>query len=80
MGAPESPFWVFGIAAKGRRLGLRLSQLPSLLESQGDYERAEGQVRLGPFRYTLRQLASELRAELPRAIRERAAARISDRR
>jgi Methyltransferase domain len=76
MGDPGAPFWVFGIASKGRTLDLRLAELPSLASSQRDYERAHGEVRLGPFRYSLRQLARELSGELPRAVRERVSARL----
>ncbi len=79
MGDPEAPFWVFGIGSKGRRLGLRLADLPSLASSQREYEQAAGRVRLGPFRYTIRELSGELRRELPRAVRERAAAKLTGR-
>ena len=77
MGDPDAPFWVFGIGAKGRSLDLRLAELPSLVQSQREYEQAEGQVKLGPFRYTLKQLAAELRAEVPRAVRERVRSRLT---
>lgn len=77
VGDPSAPFWVFGIASRGRRLGFRLGELPSLAESQHDYLRARGQVRLGPFRYSLRGLARELGRELPRAAGERLLARLS---
>jgi Methyltransferase domain len=76
MGDPEAPFWVFGIGCKGRDLGLRLADLPSLARSQSEYERAEGKVKLGPFRYSIKQLGAELARELPRAVRERAATRL----
>jgi hypothetical protein len=76
MGDPSAPFWVFGIGCKGRELGLRLSELPSLESSQREYERAEGKIKLGPFRYSIRQLGAELARELPRAVRERAASRL----
>jgi len=76
MGDPSSPFWVFGIATKGRSLGLKLAELPSLAASQREYERAEGKLKLGPFRYSLRELAGELRGELPRVLRERAVDRL----
>jgi SAM-dependent methyltransferase len=75
MGDPNCPFWVFGAATKGRALGARLSELPALARAQAEYERAEGKVRIGPFRLELRELAATLRSELPRAVRERAAAR-----
>jgi SAM-dependent methyltransferase len=76
MGDPEAPFWVFGIGTRGRQLAVRLSDLPSLAASQAEYERAEGKLKLGPFRYSLRQLAGELRGELPRVLRERAVDRL----
>ncbi len=78
-GDPSAPFWVFGVASKGRPLGLRLRELPSLASSQAAYERARCQVRLGPFRYSLRELAGELRGELPRAARELMAAKLTRR-
>ena len=77
MGDPECPFWVFGAGTRGRALGVTLSELPALARAQDEYERAEGKVRIGPFRLGLRELAGTLRSELPRAVRERAAARRS---
>jgi SAM-dependent methyltransferase len=79
MGDPGAPFWVFGIARKGDGLGLTLSDLPSLRASQGEYERAEGKLRLGPFRYSLKELGGEVAGQLPRVIRERAGARLGAR-
>lgn len=78
-GDPEAPFFVFGVGAKGRRLGVRLAELPSLAERQREYELADGKVRVGPFRYPLRELASLLRGEVPRAVRQRAVARLGRR-
>jgi SAM-dependent methyltransferase len=78
-GDPEIPFWVFGLASRGRALDVRLAELPSFAAGQRDYERSQGQVKLGPFRYTLRQLAGDLSGELPRAVRERIAARLARR-
>jgi SAM-dependent methyltransferase len=75
-GDPECPFFVFGAGAKGRPLGLTLSDLPSIAALQEEYERAEGQVKVGPFRLSLRELGATLGRELPRALRERAAARL----
>ena len=75
MGDPSCPFWVFGAGTKGRSLGVRLSELPALARAQEDYERAPGKVRIGPFRLGLRELTATLRRDLPRAVRERAAAR-----
>jgi SAM-dependent methyltransferase len=79
MGDPNAPFWVFGIASKGHPIGLRLGELPSIVESQREYDRAEGKLVLGPFRYSLRQLAGEVGRQLPRVVRERARARLSGR-
>ncbi len=79
MGDPEAPFWVFGVARKGAPLGLTLAELPSLRAAQAEYERAHGRLKLGPFRYSLKELGGELRGQLPRVIRERAAARIGAR-
>jgi hypothetical protein len=75
MGDPTCPFWVFGAATKGRALGVTLSELPALAREQEDYERAEGKLRIGPFRMGLRDLAATLRRDLPRAVRESVAAR-----
>jgi SAM-dependent methyltransferase len=75
MGDPGSPFFVFGIGVKGRSLGLRLADMPSLAAVQREYELAEGKLKFGPFRYSLRDLAGVLRSELPRALRQRLADR-----
>jgi SAM-dependent methyltransferase len=74
-GDPNHPYFVFGVGAKGRQLGLRLADLPSLAAAQERFERAEGKVKVGPFRYSLRELGNELRSELPRVVRQRMAAR-----
>jgi hypothetical protein len=76
MGDPTIPFWVFGVAVCGRPLDLCLARLPSILASQRDYEHAHGRLRLGPFRYSPRQLGRELWSELPRAVLQRAGARL----
>jgi len=73
------PFWVFALAARGRRLGLRLKDMPAFADQQLEYDRAEGRIRLGPFRYSLKALAREAGPELPRVLRERLAARLSGR-
>ena len=76
MGDPDCPFWVFGAGAKGRELGVRLADMPTIRREQAEWERAEGKVRVGPFRLSLRELSKTLRDELPRAMKERAAARL----
>jgi SAM-dependent methyltransferase len=75
LGDSGIPFWVFGIAARGRPLDLCLAELPSFASEQLDYDRAHGKVKLGPFRYSPRELVRDLRGELPRALRERSARR-----
>ncbi len=76
MGDPAIPQWVFGAGRKGGDLGVRLAELPGLVRAQETFDRAEGQVKVGPFRLSLRGLAGVLGHELPRAVAQRAAARI----
>jgi hypothetical protein len=78
MGDPTIPFWVFGIGVRGRALGFALSELPSFRASQDDYDGAHGRLRLGPFRYSPTQLGRELLGELPRAMFQRAGARLGE--
>jgi SAM-dependent methyltransferase len=75
MGDPLSPVFVFGVGGKQRRLGIEPSQLPSLVSAQRDFDLAEGKIRLGTARYSIRELATHLRSELPRVVRERLARR-----
>jgi hypothetical protein len=75
MGDPEAPFWVFGVGRRGGPLGLRLGELPSLVEAQREYERARGELKLGPFRYSLKQLAREVSGQVPRVVAQRVADR-----
>ena len=75
-GDPDCPFFVFGAATKGRELGVELAQLPALSRMQREYVEAYGRVRIGPFRVPLKELAATLGRELPRALRQRAAARL----
>jgi len=75
MGDPSAPFFVFGLAVRGRPLGLRLVELPSLAAAQRTYELSEGKIKIGPFRYSLRELAAVLARQLPRAVGQRVRAR-----
>jgi len=75
MGEPESPVFVFGIGAKGRELGVDLASMPSLIAAQQAHETAPGKVRLGPMRYSLRELGRDAGKQLPRIVRERIAAK-----
>jgi hypothetical protein len=77
MGHPECPFFVYGAATKGRELGVALAETPHLAKAQAEYERAEGKLKLGPLRYSIRELGTALKGELPRVLRERAARRLS---
>jgi SAM-dependent methyltransferase len=76
VGDPSIPFWVFGVGAKGRRLGVSLAGLPILAREQEKWNRAEGKVPIGPLRFSLRELAGTLGREVPRAVLERMAARL----
>jgi SAM-dependent methyltransferase len=71
VGDPDIPFQVFGVGAKGRELAPTLDRLPSLAAAQARWEAAAGQVRIGPFRYPPRRLASIFASELARLARER---------
>ena len=76
-GDPQIPYFVFAAGAKGRPLGTDIAALPSLAAQQESWRRAEGQLRVGPFRYPLRDMAKLLARELPRAAGERARARLA---
>ena len=78
-GDPSAPFFVFGVGSKQRKLDLSLDSFPKLAAAQQRYERAEGKVRLGPTRLSLRELGGTLTRELPRALRQRASARLRGR-
>jgi len=79
VGDPGIPFEVFGVGAKGRGLELSLAKLASIAEAQQQWERAEGKVRVGPFRMSLRELGHTVVAEVPRAARERIHSRLGGR-
>ena len=76
MGDPNAPFFVFGAAVKHGALGLELAELPSIATAQREFDRSDGKVRVGPFRYTLRELGRAVGSELPRVLRERAKGRL----
>jgi SAM-dependent methyltransferase len=69
-GDPGIPYWVFGVAAKGR--ALQLHALPSLARAQAKYDAARGKFRIGPFQLGARELATTLVRQLPRVLTERA--------
>ena len=72
LGSPDHPLWVFGVAAKGRRLDLSWERLPRLAEAQREWERAEGKFIVGPLQYESGDLVRIAARELPRAVAERA--------
>lgn len=80
VGDPEIPFQVVGIGAKQRALSVSLASFPSLTTAQRQWERADGQVRIGPLRLSLRELSGTLAREVPRAVRQRARDRLAHRR
>ena len=76
MGDPDDSLWVFGIGVRGRPLSSVWPSFRRLVASQEDYLQAHGRLRTGPFLYSPTQLVHELRSELPRAVRQRAAVRL----
>lgn len=79
IGYPTLPMQVLGVGAKARRLGLSAGMFGSLLREQQRWERAEGMVRFGVVHVSLRELARGLARDLPRAVVQRAGARLSRR-
>ncbi|MGI8413551.1 MAG: methyltransferase domain-containing protein [Solirubrobacteraceae bacterium] len=76
IGHPELPMQVVGVGAKGRRLGLSDERLRTIDQAQEWWSRAEGRVSFGIVQIPLRQLAATLAHQLPRAILQRANARL----
>jgi SAM-dependent methyltransferase len=69
IGDPDIPTQVVGVGAKGRSLDLSLAGLPSLAEAQARFDRAEGLVRVGPFRMRPGEVAATLAREGARIAR-----------
>ncbi len=81
VGARELPVQVIGVGVKGASLGLAGRRFETLAAAQDAFDRAEGKLRFGPLvQVSLRDLAGTLRRELPRAVGERARARLRERR
>ncbi len=80
VGDPSIPFQVVGVGTRARELDLSLERLPSLAAAQRHWERAEGQLRVGPLRMSLSELAGTLARDLPRAVKDRARHRLGIRR
>jgi len=79
IGDPDIPRQVVGVGGR-RPLDLALAELPSVAAAQEEWRAAHGQVRVGPLRLSLRELAGIAARELPRAAGERARARLGRRR
>ncbi|HET9102216.1 MAG TPA: class I SAM-dependent methyltransferase [Solirubrobacteraceae bacterium] len=80
VGHPELPMQVVGVGLKQRPLAeLDLDGMHTLADAQAEWDRAEGKVRVGLLHVPLRELARTLAGELPRAVAQRAAARLRSR-
>lgn len=78
IGHPELPTQVVGVGVKGRNPGLAGATFSTVLNAQREWDRAEGKIRFGIVQVPLRQLAGTLARELPRALSERARARLKN--
>lgn len=79
VGHPELPMQVVAIGSKDGRLGVGPEAFATLNDAQRQWDRAAGKVRFGVLHVPLKQLARTLAAELPRAVAQRAAARLRSR-
>jgi SAM-dependent methyltransferase len=79
VGHPELPMQVVGLAAKARRLELDDGTLRTIREAQESWNRAEGKLRFGPLHVSPTMLARTVMRELPRAVVQRAGARLNGR-
>jgi SAM-dependent methyltransferase len=75
IGDPAIPGQVVGVGAR-RELGVELAALPSLAAVQAEWDEAVGRVRIGPFRMPVRDALALGARELPRAVAQRARARL----
>ncbi len=73
VGPVDAPFQVVGVGVRGRGadLGLRVEDLPTLVEAQRRYDERRGKVRLGVLNHDPGELVRALGREAPRLIRER---------
>jgi hypothetical protein len=68
---------VVGLATKGGALGLDPDGFSTLRTAQERWNRAEGKVRFGPLHVSPKDLARAIARDLPRAVAQRARARLS---
>lgn len=80
VGHPLLPTHVVGVAAKERELSLTDASFTSLSKLQAHWHEAPGKVRFGPVHVTPRELARASARDLPRAVANRALARVKARR
>jgi SAM-dependent methyltransferase len=76
VGHPLMPTQVIAVAAKQRELGLTDESFTSLNRLQENWEQAPGRVRFGPVQVSPRELVRAAARDLPRALAQRAAARL----
>lgn len=76
VGHPLLPTQVVAVAAKQRDLGLTDESFSSLNKLQENWHRAPGRVRFGPVHVSPGELVKAAARDLPRAVAQRAAARL----
>ena len=76
IGPRGAPMQVIGVGAKGRSLGVRIEQLPSVLAAQAWWDEAPGVVPIGPLRFPPGQLVRALLSSSPRLAQEWLARRV----
>lgn len=76
VGHPLLPTHVVGVAAKARDLALTDESFTSLAKLQAHWHEAPGKVRFGPVHVGPRELVRASARDLPRALRNRALARL----
>lgn len=76
VGHPLMPTQVVAVAAKQRDLGLNDESFTSLNRLQDNWQRAPGRVRFGPVQVSPGELVRAAARDLPRAVAQRAAARL----
>jgi hypothetical protein len=71
VGHPSIPTQVIGVGAKGRSLGLRFEDFPSLVKAQQTFDEGRGKVRVGVLNHAPGMLVKALWRAAPRLARER---------
>lgn len=77
IGHPDLPTQVIGAAGKGRTVGISDRHLGTVQDAQSQWERAEGKISFEIVQVPLKQLAKEVARQLPRAVAQRARARVT---